>query len=234
MNKSTKFQSSPPPQSVSVLQPKASSPTLRLMISRFCAWCRVEAAPWRRAVSTLALGFLASFVALGFEGSIGKPVTPAITGDGGADALFNRWLDPPESDPTVEARSEATYSVTFRGSWTTAVTPGGLPGSAHFTRLVGGVHNAGVTFLRAGGRASPGVELMAELGGTSILANEVRAARPNALEVLLGGGNIGPAGASTIDNVTPHPPITPRVTLLTMIAPSPGLVRGGLRAAPPG
>ncbi|MDE2962315.1 MAG: PQQ-dependent sugar dehydrogenase, partial [Acidobacteriota bacterium] len=144
----------------------------------------------------------------------------ATADESAGDALFNRWLDPPESDPMVEVYSEATYSVTFRGLWTTAVTSGGLPSSAHFTPLIGGVHNAGVTFLRDGGTATPGVEFMAELGGTSTLANEVRAAEPDALAVLLSRGNIGPTGSSTIDQValtTGHS----RVTLLTMIAPSP-------------
>ena len=220
MDKKTEFQGSLPPHSVSALRPSASSPTLRLVISRFCARCRVGAGRWRRAVSILAWAFLASFVSLGFQGSTTAPVAPAITDEGDSDALFNMWLDPPASDPTVEVHSEAIYSLTFRGLWTTAATPGGLPGGAHFTRLIGGVHNAGVTFLRDGGTATAGVEFMAELGGTSTLANEVRAAEPDALAVLLGSGNIGPTGSSTIDNVTlttDHP----RVTLLTMIAPSP-------------
>ena len=69
--------------------------------------------------------------------------------------------------------------------------------------------------------ASAGVEYMAELGGTSTLANEVRAAEPNALSVLQGSdGSIGPTGSSTINTVT----LTtghPRVTLLTMVASSP-------------
>ncbi len=120
----------------------------------------------------------------------------------------------------AQQRSAATYRVTFQGTWTTAVTPGGIPSGAHFTTLIGGVHNSDVTFLREGGMASAGVELMAELGGTSILTNEVRAAEPNALSVIRGSGNIGPTGSSTINMVTlttDHP----RVTLLTMVAPSP-------------
>ncbi|MDE0166287.1 MAG: PQQ-dependent sugar dehydrogenase [Bryobacterales bacterium] len=124
------------------------------------------------------------------------------------------------SGAQAQQRSTATYRVTFRGTWTTAVTPGGLPSGAHFTTLIGGVHNSDVTFLREGGMASAGVELMAELGGTRILTNEVRAAEPNALSVIRGSGNIGPTGSSTINMVTlttDHP----RVTLLTMIAPSP-------------
>jgi len=168
-------------------------------------------------VSILALASLACFWQ-----AVSDPFDSraASTDEGQADALFNMWLDPPESDPAVDVYSEATYSVTFRGLWTTAVTSGGLPGGAHFTNLIGGVHNAGVTFLRDGGRATAGVEFMAELGGTSTLAREVRAAEPDALAVLLGSGNIGPTGSSTIDDVTLTTDHS-RVTLLTMIAPSP-------------
>lgn len=82
------------------------------------------------------------------------------------DAMPNLWLNPAASDPMVSVRSTATYSVTFQGVWTTTVTPGGVPSGAHFTTLIGGIHNAGVTFLRAGGTASQGVESMAEVGGT--------------------------------------------------------------------
>ena len=78
--------------------------------------------------------------------------------------LPDMWLNPPASDPVAPVRSAATYSVTFQGTWTTSVTSGGVPSGAHFTTLIGGVHNAGVTFLREGGMASAGVESMAELG----------------------------------------------------------------------
>ena len=83
------------------------------------------------------------------------------------------WLNPTKSDPVASVRSEATYSVTFQGSWSTTVT---TDGGAHFTTLIGGVHNAGVTFLREGGMASAGVESMAEVGGTSTLKSEINAA----------------------------------------------------------
>ena len=151
------------------------------------------------------------------DGLSNEPVTNEIP----ETALPNMWLDPPESDPMVPVRSQAIYSVTFQGSWTTTVTADGVPSGAHFTTLIGGVHNAGVTFLSEGGMASAGVESMAELGGTSTLAAEVRAAEPDALAVVQGsGGNIGPTGSSTINPVTlttDHP----RVTLLSMVAPSP-------------
>ena len=172
----------------------------------------------RQAVFTCALAYLALFFNPAAT-QVQAQTAPEMTVQ--EDALPNMWLNPTESVPMAAVRSEATYSVTFQGTWTTAVTPGGVPSGAHFTTLIGGVHNAGVTFLREGGMASAGVELMAELGGTGTLANEVRAAGPNALTVLQGrGGSIGPTGSSTINTVTlttDHP----RVTLLTMVAPSP-------------
>ncbi|MCY4269843.1 MAG: hypothetical protein OXE80_06705, partial [Gammaproteobacteria bacterium] len=42
------------------------------------------------------------------------------------------------------AQSTATYRVSFEAKWTTAVTPGGIPGGAHFTTLIGAVHNSNV------------------------------------------------------------------------------------------
>ena len=44
--------------------------------------------------------------------------------------------------------AQASYSVTFAGAWTTDATPGGLPDNAHFSPLIGAVHNANVTFWR--------------------------------------------------------------------------------------
>ena len=133
------------------------------------------------------------------------------------------WLCPTPSDPAV-ADSTANYTVTFQGDWTTSATPGGLPGSAHFSRLVGAVHNADVTFLRSGELASSGIESMAEIGGTSTLKSEVRAeisgTTGNALSVLEGDTDfISPTAAKSLDITvtTDHP----RVTLVTMIAPSP-------------
>ena len=154
------------------------------------------------------------------NGAIGLSNEP-VANETPETALPNMWLNPTKSDPVASVRSEATYTVTFQGAWNTTVTSGGVPSGAHFTTLIGGVHNAEVTFLKEGGMATAGVEIMAELGGTGTLTNEVRAAEPNALSVLQGSaGNIGPTGSSTINMVTlttDHP----RVTLLSMVAPSP-------------
>ena len=133
--------------------------------------------------------------------------------------LPNMWLNPPASDPVAPVRSAATYSVTFQGAWTTTVTSGGLPSGAHFTTLIGGVHNAGVTFLREGGMAGAGVESMAELGGTPTLESEINAAMPNAFAVIEQSIASGGTATATVDITLPTD--HPRVTLLSMVAPSP-------------
>ena len=137
----------------------------------------------------------------------------------------DRSLTPSPNDPVgAGVLSTALYTVTFQGQWTIDVTPGGLPGGAHFSPIIGAVHNAGVTFLKSGEAASSGVESMAETGETSGLQSEVNAAinaaSPTALSLLSRSGNIGRQGRVTLNNVvvtTDHP----RVTLVTMIAPSP-------------
>ncbi len=133
-------------------------------------------------------------------------------------------LTPQASDPVAAFPSTATYTIRFTGWWTRAVTPDGLPGGAHFSRLIGGVHNADVTFLEGGEMASAGVESMAEIGNTSTLKGEVNLARnadpPTALSVIEGSTNsIGRTATRTLSNRTLTTEF-PRVTLTTMIAPS--------------
>ncbi len=123
------------------------------------------------------------------------------------------------SDPAAAFVSTATYAVTFRGAWTNTVTPGGVPAGAHFSRLIGGVHNSAVSFLESGETSSAGVEAMAEVGGWTDLRDEVVAAEPDALSTLIGDTDSISATSSkslTATLTTEHP----RVTLVTMIAPS--------------
>ena len=134
-------------------------------------------------------------------------------------------LSPPPSDPVAANPSTAVYSVTFQGTWTSSVTPDGVPGGAHFSRLIGGVHSAAVTFLEGGQTASAGVESMAEVGGVSDLKSEVQtaigASPQTALSVLEGDtDSIGPQVSKTLGNVELTTDF-PRVTLTTMVARSP-------------
>ena len=134
-------------------------------------------------------------------------------------------LSPPPGDPVAANPSTAVYSVTFQGAWTSSVTPDGVPGGAHFSRLVGGVHSATVTFLEGGQTASSGVESMAELGGVADLKSEVQTAidatPQTALSVLEGDTDfVGPQVSKTLEDVELTTDF-PRVTLTTMVARSP-------------
>ena len=116
--------------------------------------------------------------------------------------------------------STATYSVTFTGTWSQATHPGAYPAGAHFSALVGGVHNDQVSFWSPGGLASPGIEQMAEVGGTSLLSGEVQAAinAGNASAVVLGGGIASPGNTTTNFQVSSAFPL---ITLTSMVAPTP-------------
>ena len=136
----------------------------------------------------------------------------AAYGDSSGDML----LDPEAHEA---AGASATYTVTFTGAWTVEATPGGVPDGVHFSPLIGGVHNANVAFLEAGGTATPGIESMAERGRTATLTEEIEAAGANALSVLRKESGPGATASDTFDSVT----LTAehhRITLLTMIAPS--------------
>ena len=154
----------------------------------------------------------------GVDVAIGTQRIISITDNDAATGMANSTLTPSPADPTGVTASTAAYTITFEGAWTTAATPGAVPTGAHFSPLIGAVHNGQVTFLQAGGTASAGIESMAQDGGTAALKGEING-NANALRVLERSGDISPTAtvtlAATLD--TDHP----RITLLTMIAPSP-------------
>ncbi len=131
-------------------------------------------------------------------------------------ACLAGWTPLPAHAQTAE--SPVTYQVTFQGTWTTAATPGGLPGSAHFSPLIGTAHNDQVTFWEVGGMASPGVEDVAELGQNSAFRSEINASDHVGaiIERSLGTGGT-PEVSVEFETTQDHP----LVTLITMIAPSP-------------
>ena len=122
----------------------------------------------------------------------------------------------PES---AAAQTTATYTATFTGSWNTQSTPGGVVGGAHFTTLACAVHNSDVTFWESGSMATPGVELVAEIGGTSRFQSEVSAAGANAkrgFDVSLSFSTVGSKNFE-VEFAKSHP----LFTLLSMLGPSP-------------
>ncbi len=117
--------------------------------------------------------------------------------------------------------AEVTYRLDFSGTWSAATHPGAFPGGAHFTELVGGVHNAAVNFWEMGEVASSGIESVAEVGGTFTFLNEVQAAinAGTAASKIFGPEIFGlPSSDSTMFSVEVSHPL---VTLASMIAPSP-------------
>ena len=113
----------------------------------------------------------------------------------------------------------AEYTVTFQGAWTTRSTPGGVVGGAHFTTLIGAVHNDRVTFWSPGGTATPGIEAVAELGSTGTFRSEIQAKGANVASVVQQSVGFGGTGRATFDlRVTNEHPL---LTLVSMIGPSP-------------
>ena len=118
------------------------------------------------------------------------------------------------------------YRATFQGQWNAQDHPTNYPGGAHFSPLIGGTHNAAVSFWDIGGLASSGIESMAEVGGTGGLTSIVNDAIADgtAAAVLAGGNSFGATSSDTVDfDVSASHPL---VTLVTMVAPSPDWFTG--------
>ncbi len=132
---------------------------------------------------------------------------------------FLAFLSVPGFNGSAHAQS-ATYRVTFEGKFTASALASGVsvPSGEHFTTLIGAVHNGGATFWSSGAMASAGVEAVAELGNTATFESEIKA-NMNAVAVIEKSLPSGGTPTATVDFTvtTAHP----RVTLLTMIAPSP-------------
>ena len=120
----------------------------------------------------------------------------------------------------VAAPPTARYRVTFQATWSVATHPDDFPSSAHFSPLVGGTHNAGVTFWQEGVVSTLGIRNMAERGFTSTLSDEINVAigSGKAERVFTGSGIGSPAATSLDFDVSQTHPL---VTLVTMVAPSP-------------
>jgi len=101
-----------------------------------------------------------------------------------------------------------------------------VPNGAHFSPLVGATHGDGVSFWQPGGIASPGVEVVAESGGTSTMNSEIQAAiNAGTAATLLGAPGVNvELGMSSFEFTADL--ANPLLTLLTMFAPSPDWFTG--------
>ena len=127
-----------------------------------------------------------------------------------------------------QAQTTAIYDITFESVWSQSTHPhssGNLPSNAHWSALVGAVHNANITFFESGLLATEGVERIAESGANSVFFSEVNNAinQGNALTVLSGGQLNSSSGTVMLNDVTLTQEF-PLVSLISMIAPSPDWV----------
>ena len=118
----------------------------------------------------------------------------------------------------ARAQTTATYTVKFKGNWNTSSTPDGVAGSAHFTTLIGAVHDSDVTFWAPGGTATSGVEGVAELGVTSTFETEITAAGADVRSKVKRSGTSA-TGTRTFE--VEFSRTHPLLTLLSRIGPSP-------------
>lgn len=126
--------------------------------------------------------------------------------------LLGAWLWAAPASAVV-----ALYEVHFEATWSPATHPTDFPPGPHFSGLVGGTHDDLVGFWQEGDLASPGIEAMAENGVQSTLSNEV--ANDGGDFVLLGGDMPFSPGSRTLQFTIDQ--LAPRVTLVSMLAPSP-------------
>lgn len=125
------------------------------------------------------------------------------------------------SIPTLAADTDAQCNLTFDAVWSSETHPLDFPSSAHFSGLVGGVHNDQVSFWQPGGFATPGIRSMAETGSKTLLLGEVQDAVDDGttLASISGGGVPLSPGVVGVDfTVSLEYPLA---TVVTMIAPSP-------------
>lgn len=121
--------------------------------------------------------------------------------------------------PTPDAT--ARYRVTFDATWSAATHPNMIPGTPHFSGLVGATHRSGYRLWEIGGIASNGIESMAERGAKSPVDAEIAQAMSlDRVEHFLSGGGIALSPGSVVlefDVGIDHA----FVTLVSMLAPSP-------------
>ena len=145
-----------------------------------------------RGPARVAMGLLIAFAVLGAQPKLAHPQATTET---------------------------ATYTVTFEGNWNLDSTPAGVVSSAHFTTLIGAVHNSDVTFWAAGEMATAGVERVAELGITGTFETEISNAEEGTVKSLVKKSGTSATGTRIFE--VEFSRTHPLLTLLSMIGPSP-------------
>ncbi len=128
------------------------------------------------------------------------------------------------ADPVAKPTT-VRYRATFTSTWSQDTHPhpsGNLPNTAHWSVLVGGTHDDSVSFWDAGQLASLGIKNVAERGANSELKNEIGAAiDAGSAELILEDDELLFSDSGTLTMEFDVTSTFDRVTLVTMIAPSP-------------
>lgn len=141
-----------------------------------------------------------------------------------SETTFTLPADGPRGFFRVLSDYTARYAVEFEATWSASTLPLDFPsGSAHFSGLVGAVHDDRVEFWAESAPASEGIRRMAEQGQKSTLLAEIAAVMPvGAVHFALSGGGIGTSpGRVSLTFPQAMRQDHSRVTLVSMIAPSP-------------
>jgi hypothetical protein len=126
-----------------------------------------------------------------------------------------------------DTQGDASFKVTFNTHWNGADFPTHYPNGAHWSPLVGTVHNEQVIFWAPDDQpASTGIKSMAETGATSAFNDEIQIAKDAGYsQGRIQAGGIGSgAGSTNIEFSTSS--TFPLLTLTSMIAPSPDWFTG--------
>jgi hypothetical protein len=124
------------------------------------------------------------------------------------------------------AADMAHFRVTLRNHWTAADFPTRFPATAHLTGVVGATHGPGVDFWAPGRLASLGVKDVAERGRKTALLEEVASAiSAGTAEFVLSGEGVA-LGVPEVTLLFTASTRYPRVTLISMLGPSPDWFTG--------
>ena len=144
------------------------------------------------------------------------------------------WPQPPREfaprsgrwpEPWIPPQTPPSTTSLFRATWSASTHPSAFPPGPHFSPLIGAVHSERAVFWAPDDTASAGIELMAETGSTGRLAAEIRARMPGDALAVISGRGTGSPDSTTIRGVVATR-AHPRITLVTMIAPSPDWFAG--------
>lgn len=116
--------------------------------------------------------------------------------------------------------------MTFSSTWSQDTHPDDFPGNAHYSPLVGATHVVPGLIWSPDSLATPGIESMAETGGTSVLSGEIDAYKIDGtaqFQIDGPGLNTSPDDATLMFDITTAQPL---VSIVTMVAPSPDWFAG--------